>query len=857
MRADRLQRDLDDELQFHVDARTHDNMARGMAPDEARLAARRLFGNQTLMTERMRDANVNRWVDAGVRNLRYAARILWRNPGFSVAVVLSMALGIGANTAVFSLLNAVALKTLPVKNPEELVILEAHVNGPGGERTALDWHQDFRNFQINAGRQLELFASSETSAVTTLGEQSEQLSVGLVTGNYYSVLGVRPVLGRLLDLQDNSDTDPRPVAVLDYDFWRRRFGGDPTVTSRQIVLNGISFSIVGVTPRGFVGTTLGVPPNVTIPAQAERRFEHGESFRTIGGRLRPGVSRQQAASVLTSLFQATEDHRNHVIVLRDNSRGDYRDRDRFERPLYVLMGAVILVLLIASANVTSLLLARGAARRREISIRLAIGAGRGSIVSQLLTESVLIALLGGAVGIALAYSAVAALLTMLGSGTSALPLDVRPDARVLTFTTCTALLTGLVFGLFPAFQAGRTSLNPALKEATGIVGRRPRLVARRVLVVAQIALSLVLLSVAALFTRSLANLRTFDSGYDRRGVLLAAFEPDSHYSKERRHQMQNELLARVRSIPGVESAGVASTPVLSAGEYSTALRIQGQATPCRASMTIASPGYLETMRMRLIAGRLFAGSDNQAAAPATVIVNHEIVRRCFGSGNPIGQQVKAGFGVNAEIIGVVTDAKYRDLREDALPMYYIPPRSVHPFGLVLHVRTAFEPHAAIEPIRRALYDVDRTVPLTYVRTLEEQSEQSVVQDRLLATVSTTFGIGALALAAIGLYGVLAFMVARRTNEIGLRMALGAQRLQIVRLILAESSSLMLLGVLLGAVGAYLGQGLIQGLIFGVSPADRWSLLIAVVTLSAVGVCASLIPAGQATRIDPITALRHE
>jgi ABC-type antimicrobial peptide transport system permease subunit len=274
-------------------------------------------------------------------------------------------------------------------------------------------------------------------------------------------------------------------------------------------------------------------------------------------------------------------------------------------------------------------------------------------------------------------------------------------------------------------------------------------------------------------------------------------------------------------------------------------------------MTIASPGYLETMRMRLIAGRLFAGSDNQAAAPATVIVNHEIVRRCFGSGNPIGQQVKAGFGVNAEIIGVVTDAKYRDLREDALPMYYIPPRSVHPFGLVLHVRTAFEPHAAIEPIRRALYDVDRTVPLTYVRTLEEQSEQSVVQDRLLATVSTTFGIGALALAAIGLYGVLAFMVARRTNEIGLRMALGAQRLQIVRLILAESSSLMLLGVLLGAVGAYLGQGLIQGLIFGVSPADRWSLLIAVVTLSAVGVCASLIPAGQATRIDPITALRHE
>jgi predicted permease len=312
-----------------------------------------------------------------------------------------------------------------------------------------------------------------------------------------------------------------------------------------------------------------------------------------------------------------------------------------------------------------------------------------------------------------------------------------------------------------------------------------------------------------------------------------------------------------RRLGNTLAAREAAHGVWIAPRYSTALQRPGQATPCRASMTIASPGYLETMRMGPIAGRLFAETDNQAAAPHTVIVNHEIVRRCFGSRNPIGQQVRAGFGVNAEIIGVVTDAKYRDLREDALPMYYIPPRSVHPFGLVLHVRTAFDPHTAAEPIRRALREVDPTVPLTNVRTLEEQSEQSVVQDRLLATVSTTFGIGALALAAIGLYGVLAFMVARRTNEIGLRMALGAQRRQIVRLILAESSSLMVIGVLLGAVGAYMSQRLIQGLVFGVSPADRWSLLSAAVTLAAVGVCASLIPARQATRIDPITALRHE
>jgi predicted permease len=340
-------------------------------------------------------------------------------------------------------------------------------------------------------------------------------------------------------------------------------------------------------------------------------------------------------------------------------------------------------------------------------------------------------------------------------------------------------------------------------------------------------------------------------------VLLASFEPDGRYSEERRYQIQNELLERVRTIPGVESAGVASTPVLSAGEYSSPLEIHGQATACRASMTIASPGYLETMRMRLVAGRPFIPSDNQAGAPHTVVVNQEIVNRCFGSRNPIGQQVTAGFGVDAEIIGVVADAKYRDLREKALPMYYIPPRSAHPLGLVLHVRTAFDPRAVAEPIRRALREVDPAVPLTSVGTLEEQSEQSVVQDRLLATVSTAFGIGALSLAAIGLYGVLAFIVARRTNEIGLRMALGAQRIQIARLILAESSSLLIVGCVLGVIGASVGQRLIQSLLFGVSPSDQWGLLGAALVLLAVGVCASLIPAGRASRINPIAALRHE
>jgi predicted permease len=855
VRVNRLHQDLDDELAFHIEARTRDNIKQGMTPEEARLAAVRLFGNRTVMTERMRDADVSRWLDAGLRNLRYSARIIRRNPGFTTVVVLSMALGIGANTAVFSLLNAVLLKRLPVKNPEELVTVEAHVQRRDGKRAPLDWNLDFRNFRAHAGQHIDLFMSSETAAVTTLGDKTEQISVGMVTGNYYSVLGVKPFLGRLIEPGDNSATDPRLVAVLDYDFWRRQFGGDPGITGRQIVLNDVSFSIVGVLPRGFVGTSLGPPARLTIPVQAEKWIDGDrESFRTIGGRLRSGVSPQLAESVLTSLLHPAAHQGNDVIVLKDNSRGEYSDRDRFATPLYVLMGGVLLVLLIATANVASLLLARGAARQREMSIRLAMGASRGSIMAQLLTESVLIALGGAVLGIALAYGAATGLLAMLGPGADV--LDIRPDVRVLTFTTCTAILTGLLFGLFPAFQAANTELNPTLKEATGIVGRKPRLVARRALVVAQIALSLVLLSGAGLFARTLHNLRTFDSGYDRRGVLLAYVDPGDKYSRDRLYQLHDDMLERVRALPGVVSAGVASTPVLSRGSYGDSLEIAGRGKSCDASMTIASPGYLETMRMSLVAGRFFDARDDQAGAPRTIIVNKAFAQQCFGTESPVGHQVTA-WEKRAEIIGVVTDAKYHDLRETTLPMYYATPRSVHPGGLWLHIRATIDPHGLAESIRQVLKAIDPTMALTAVRTLEEQSEQSVVQDRLLAGVSATFGIGALALAAIGLYGLLAFVVARRTNEIGLRMALGAPRLQVMRLILAESSSLLVIGGVLGVVGAYAGQRLVRSLLFGVSPSDPWSVLTAGIVLTAVALVASLVPARQATRIDPIAALRHE
>jgi predicted permease len=857
IRTRRLQQDLDDELLFHIEARTRDNIAQGMDPDEAALAARRLFGNRTLTTERMRDADVNRWFDAGLRNLRYAARVLRRHPGFAITVVLSMALGIGATTAVFTLLNAALLRTLPVKNPEQLITLEARVGTPDGNFAALGRLSDFAAFEASASSHVDLYVTTRTSTTTLIGDVTEQITVGLVTGSFYPVIGVTPAAGRLIGRADDVDSDANRVVVLDHEFWQRRFGGDPSVVGRTMILNNVTFAIVGITPARFTGVALAPPANVTIPLSAEARITEGYTFREVGGRLRPGVSREQASSVLTSVVKGRPNQRDTVIVARDNSRGQYDGRARFEQPLYVLMGTVMLLLLIAAANVASLLLARGAAQRREFSIRLAIGAGRGSIAAQVLTESVLIAALGGAFGVALAYWGAEAIVSMFSAGTAALPLDVRPDGRVLAFTTIVAALTGIAFGAFPAIQASRTQLNPALKEASGIVGRRPRLVARRALVIGQVALSLMLLSGAMLFARSLENLRTFDSGFARRNVLMAYFETDGRYTDERRHQLHRDLLERVRAIPGVLSAGVASTPVLSAGSYVMPLRIGGRPDDCRVQMTIASAGYLETMRIPLVSGRLFTDADNAPDAAPVIIINQKTARQCFGAANPIGQHVRAALTGTAEIVGVVADGKYRDLREDTLAMFYAPPRAFHPRGLALHVRTSFEPRAAIGAIRDALRAADPSVPLTDVRTIEEQTDRSVVQDRLLAFMSRLFGIAALTLAAVGLYGVVAFMAARRTNEIGLRLALGAQRAHIARLVLGESAWLLIAGGVLGVAGAYVARQSIQGLLFSVSASDWWSLAGATIVLFAVGVLASLIPARRAARIDPIAALRHE
>jgi predicted permease len=863
-REDRLHRDIEDEIESHLDLRIREHIAEGMPCEEARRAALLSFGNRTAHAERARDAEIIRWLDSAWQNLRYAARVLRKSPVSTAAAVLSIAIGIGANTAIFSLLNAVMFKWLPVKDPQQLVSMHDSPLKNGRHDTAYDAtlsYDDYREMRDGAQRYIELYAGMGGAPVMTVGDSVVAARVYGVTGNYYSVLGAHPFLGRFISSDDDREANARLVAVLTYHTWMRQFGGDPTIVGKSILLNGLPFQVIGVEPSRFSDTTLSASLDAVVPFLAIPRLQPKDHsfFAVPAGRLREGVSILQAQDALTSIYQRAKP--DHLIRLTPSEPGVPYLRDRYQKPLLVLMAAVSLVLLIACTNVANLLLARGAARRREMSVRLAIGAGRARIVSQLLTESLLIAACGGLLGIALAYAGDAALLAILRGRTSALPLDILPDGRVLAFTVGVAVLTGLLFGLFPAFQAVNTDVSPSLKEGFHPAGARQRQFVRRALVVVQVALSLILLAGAGLFARSLINLRTMDTGYERRGVLLATVDLiDTGYSQWRSSQFYDELLTRVRAIPGVESAAAASDAVLEGGSIDVPLMIDG--ARCEASTTIASAGYIETMRIGLLAGRTFTERDTGPSSAPVVMINRALARACFPGQNPVGRRVRRidKKDTDSEIIGVVGNAKYRELRESDRPMFYIPPMYTPGgffAGLDLHIRTSIDPQFLIAPVRRELHAMDSRIPLSNIRTLEEQSERSLVRDRLLATLSEAFGLIALALAVVGIYGVLAFLVTRRTAEIGVRMALGARRGDVARLVLKESLLLVLTGAALGAWGAHVSRRLFQSLLFGVGASDERATLAAAAVLLIAALLASFLPARRAARIDPMAALRQE
>jgi predicted permease len=875
------ERELEREIREHLELEAEEQRERGLAPAEARHAARRAFGNPTLVTEDTRA--VWKWtaLEHLVQDVRYALRTMRKNLGFSAAATLSLALGIGANTAIFSLIDALLLRSLPVRNPGELVQVMLVENGHPGN--------SFGYPAVGAlAARTDVFAGlcGFTSAAFNLSSADgvERVAGAWVTGGYYPTLGLPPFAGRLLTPGDDQRGAP-PVAVLSYDYWDRRFGHDFSAIGRSIQIEGRPVTIVGISPAGFSGANVGDAANLTLPLAAlpqltpERAamLEARSQWLRILARPQPGISIAQAKArlaviwprmaVVTTMPRMNPKRRqvllDSTIDLIAGGTGWSYLREQFRRPLLILMGITGLVLLIACANFANLLLARGMARSKEIALRFAIGAGRGRIVRQLLTESLMLSVLGAALGIALAGIGSRGLVLLLSGGRrDGILLDLHPDVTVLLFTSGIAVATGILFGLVPALRATASGPAAALKADAGITPRtRSRLLPA--LVSSQVALSLVLLIGAGLFARTLRNLQQIDPGFRREGVLLVYLDARrSGTQDDRLGATYQELLDRYAHLPGVVSASLSSNTPLSGGLITDAVSINGQPAPgTSAHFNSVSPRFFETMGTPRVLGRDFTEHDGPGAADVA-IVNEAFVRRYIPDGRPLGQVVaQARPGAKPmEIVGVVKDSVFQSLREPPPPAVYVPYFQYPDLILIgtFEIRTAgslSQTAALVRDDLRARFP--HTPVQAQVLPLTEQVERTLIQERLLAALGTCFGVLALMLAGVGLYGLLAYTVTRSTSEIGIRMALGAMRGEVLWLVLRNALLLVGIGVAVGLPAAWAASRWIASMLFGLKATDPLTLLGATLILLLAALVAAFLPARRATRVDPLVALRYE
>ncbi len=863
-----------------------------------------------------------------IQDLRYGLRMLAKNPGFTTVAVVTLALGIGANTAIFSLIDAVLLKMLPVQNPQQLVLLDWASHG---------WPNDIMHslsgnaYQDKSGRSTSTsfsYAAYEQirdrnqvfSGVLALAASESPLNIGykgepgradgeLVSGTFFPTLGIQPILGRALT-PDDDRIGASPAAVISYGYWERRFGRDPAILGRTITVNSVPFSIVGVSPPEFYGVQPGRAVEVWLPLHTQPQVEPnwspeppGEEAGTVPqpaaaslfeardnwwalimGRLKPGVSEQQVRAEMDVLLQqsmaadvkpTTKAETIPHLGLESGSKGlDYL-RGEFSEPLLILMTVVGLVLLIACANVANLLLARATSRQKEIAVRLAIGAGRWRLVRQLLTESVLLAALGGVLGLVLAFWGTDLLVALMASGRQPISLSVTPDLRVLAFTVAVSLLTGVLFGLSPALRNTRVDLTPALKESAGTLpgvtqGKRGlRLGLGKALVVTQVALSLLLLVGAGLFVRTLTNLENVNMGFNQRNLLLFGIDPTQDgYKGQRLADFYRELTRRLEALPGVRSVTMSSNTLIAGGVTIDGVYIQGY-TPkpgerddqLETYVNAVGPRFFETMGIPLILGRGIGGGDTDRA-PRAAVVNEKFVRQYLGGENPLGRRF--GFGDkktsgDIEIIGVAADAKYSDLRKEVPPTVYAPSLQDLKFRGATHfeVRTAGDPLEMAPAVRRVARDLDPNLALYEVKSEVEQIDQAVFQERLFARLTSFFGMLAALLACVGVYGIMAFAVTRRTREIGIRMALGASRREILQMVLRETLLLVAIGTAAGILIALGAVRLIASLLYGLKPADPLTIAVATLLMLAAAALAGYVPARRASRVDPMVALRYE
>jgi predicted permease len=793
-----------------------------------------------------------------MNDLRYAIRGLRNSPGFTAVVTILLALGIGANCVIFSALDAVMLKKLAARDPRQLfrVITNLPQLGKRSYMSSKFYHALRERSTLIS----DAFGEIEDFAALTEPGPAEQIRVRQVTPNFFSSLGVNAAYGRVLTADDVN------AAVISYRLFERKFSGD--AIGRSIVAKGHRYSIVGVLPKNFNGISMDTGPEVRVPLSSIPEHDASEKAALeLSIRLRPGVSAPQAAAEVNSIRKAVEPENDDLVELEPLEHGISRFRERFSNALLFLVGTVAVLLLIVCANVAGLLLARSAGRRQEIAVRLALGATRARLIRQTLTESLLLAALGGAGGLAIAFAATPLLQRAIppqrdfSAEVTPMALDLHLDWRVLTFSVALCVAVAILFGLAPAWQSSRAGLHDALRCARGSVGWR----GRQALMIFEVALCTVLLAGAGLLIRTFERLDHMDAGFDRDHVVTFTVNPElAGYSPQQIESLQREWTERVRAFPGVRSVAIAGIGLMRGSGIKTTLGVEGQrittADFMNTSMNVVSPDYFDTVGIRLIAGRGFRPED-ASRKPAAIIVNEAFARRLFPGQDPIGKLVGSGARQEivkgtSEVVGIVSDAKYRSLREPVPPTRYGLARNLNG-RFILHVRTANRPDSIIGPVRESLRALDPALPIIETHTLAEEVSDSLWSERLVATLASAFGALAAILTAVGLYGLLAYAVAQRTREIGIRMALGARVADISRTIGGQALVMIAIGLFLGLGAALLASPAIRSLLYETPPRDALSLSFTAVFILIVGAAATAIPIARAMGIDPAIALRQE
>ena len=893
-RRSRLDRDLDDELQAYIELASAERIRAGVSPEQAYCDARRDTGGVEQVKQSVRDVRVGVSLDRLVQDLRYGARTLAKNPSFTLIALATLALGIGANTAMFSLLDQVVLRLLPVRHPEELVIVREtgnHYGNSFGPNT-ISWPM-FEDLRHNNQAFSGMFCRFPATVSIGYGDRAAQISAELVSGSYFQTLGVEAALGRTIAPDDDAVPDSRPVVVLSYNFWRSYFNGDRAIVDRTIVLNSYTMTVIGVAQPGFDGVELGVPARVFVPIMMKTEMTpHSDGLKdwrrrlswvTAYGRLKPGIGLQQAQLSLQPLMHSIlemeveqpeftrsatpadrEPFLHNRVELLPGSENELRDYMR--KPLWLLLALTGAVLLLACANLANLLLARATAREREFAVRLAIGAGRARIVRQLLIETLLLSAAGAVLGIALASLTDRILLRIYLPADAAAEFVVSPipDARVLAFVVGVMLLTSLVFGLLPALRGSRTELTLSLKDRSG-PATAAGISVRRLLVGVQVALSLLLLVGAGLFVRTLRNLDRLGPGFPTDHLLTFRIDPSLNgYTDEQAKSFYARLNVNLQTMSGVTSVGFSAMPLLKGYAWQNAVLgkdFEGAPIEEQPVLSEVGPGYFSTMGIPILAGRAFTPQD--AGPVKYAVVNESFARQYFPGRAPIGQR----FGLvddtqpvspDVQVIGVIPDRKYRDLRETPPAQAYFPYfQGAHFRFMNVYVRTQADPSLLENELRERMRQFDPHVPVDELQTMNEQIGFSLRTERLVASLSAVFGGLATLLAVIGLYGVTAYAVMRRTREIGIRMALGALRSNVIAMVMREVFLVIGAGLVAGFLLALALANLIRSQLFGLNPQDPLTFIGSAIVLTLAAGLAGFVPALRASYVEPTTALRSE